>query len=397
MRCVTIMDGRFTLSGGVPASHHMNYDSFCRHFLEVFDELVVVGRLFETEDVTAKPVTGPGVSFIPIPAYAGPEQFLAKAREIFDLLTSLIKPDTVFLLRVPGTIPLIFSIIAKARGVPFCVQCVADPADQLGAGSVRHPLRRFFRTLFVRGLKWQCRQAAAAMYVTREALQRGYPPNPANPRHNYTDLVLDDAAIVLEPRPAASFNPDHPVVVNVGMMIQLYKGQDTLIEAAKICSERGLPIEVRLVGDGPFRSELEALAERLGMSANVKFLGKLPGGAAVREQIDQCDIFALPSRQEGLPRALMEAMARGAPAVGSTVGGIPELLDAPDLVPPDDAAALAGAIIAACASAASLAQRSQRNLNRAGDYRFAAMKARRIAFYQEAKRVGAWKASGTEQ
>ena len=74
------------------------------------------------------------------------------------------------------------------------------------------------------------------------------------------------------------------------------------------------------------------------------FLGQLPAGEMVRAQLDKADLFILPSKTEGLPRALVEAMARALPCIGTTVGGIPELLPSEDLVPPGDVKALAETI-----------------------------------------------------
>ena len=88
------------------------------------------------------------------------------------------------------------------------------------------------------------------------------------------------------------------------------------------------------MGDGRHRAELESLARTSGISAATKFLGELPNGEAIREQLDQATLMVLPSRTEGLPRVIIEAMARAVPCVASNVGGIPELLDPRYLVPP---------------------------------------------------------------
>lgn len=117
-------------------------------------------------------------------------------------------------------------------------------------------------------------------------------------------------------------------------MAQLYKAPDLLIEAVAVCVQQGLDIKLVLVGDGQYRAELEARSAILGLGPRVSFQGLLPSSEAVREQLDRADIFVLPSHQEGLPKAMVEAMARGLPCIGSTVGGIPELLPRKIWFPP---------------------------------------------------------------
>jgi len=79
---------------------------------------------------------------------------------------------------------------------------------------------------------------------------------------------------------------------------------------------------------------------------------------------------------------MIEAMARGLPCVGSNVGGIPELLPAEDLVPPDNVAALASKIIEVLQQPQRMQQMSGRNLLKAGEYKDEVLNARRRAFYQ---------------
>jgi glycosyltransferase involved in cell wall biosynthesis len=79
---------------------------------------------------------------------------------------------------------------------------------------------------------------------------------------------------------------------------------------------------------------------------------------------------------------MLEAMARGLPCIGSTVGGIPELLPAEDLVPPGDAVALAAKIREVAADPERMARMSARNLAKAEEYRDEALRERRLAFYR---------------
>ena len=168
----------------------------------------------------------------------------------------------------------------------------------------------------------------------------------------------------------------------VGSLEQMYKAPDVVIDAVGRCVESGLDTRLTILGDGRHRTELEARRDALGLRDRVMFAGHLPSGAAVREQLDRADLFVLPSRTEGLPRAIIEAMARGLPCIGSTVGGIPELLPANDLVPPGDAAALATKIGEIARDPDRMARMSARNLERARDYRDDLMQERRVNFYR---------------
>jgi len=109
---------------------------------------------------------------------------------------------------------------------------------------------------------------------------------------------------------------------------------------------RETPARFVLVGDGPRETELRALAERLGVSNAVTFLGRR---ADVPALLARADVVCHPARMEGLPNAVMEAMAAARPLVATSVGGTPELVQDGIhglLVPPEDPAALAAGILA---------------------------------------------------
>ena len=146
----------------------------------------------------------------------------------------------------------------------------------------------------------------------------------------------------------AEFSPIVPAsdatdVVFVGELRQL-KGVDVLIEAIAILSRDGHRITVTIVGDGPDRAAFEAAVATRNLHNVVRFVGAMPARAAFALG----RTLVLPSRAESLPYVLLEAAAAGLPIIASNVGGIPEIVgpDARDLVPPADAAALAGAILA---------------------------------------------------
>ena len=111
--------------------------------------------------------------------------------------------------------------------------------------------------------------------------------------------------------------------------------------------------ELLLVGDGPDRARLEALA-RSAASDRIRFLGARD---RPREELAAADVLVLPSRTEGIPAVLIEAAFSGLPVVASAVGGIPEIVEDGRtglLVPPGDVAALARALRAAAADGAAM-------------------------------------------
>jgi len=138
--------------------------------------------------------------------------------------------------------------------------------------------------------------------------------------------------------------PEGPIVGTVGRLVPI-KGHTWLLRAVPRVLAEFPQACVVLIGDGPLRGELKELTAELGISPHVVFLG-------TRHDIPEClaalDLFVLPSLNEGMGRALVEAMAVGCPVVATCVGGIPDVVtDGATglLVPPRDDRALADAIL----------------------------------------------------
>jgi len=134
-----------------------------------------------------------------------------------------------------------------------------------------------------------------------------------------------------------------PVIGLVGRLDHWGKGHKELFEAMATLMERH-PVQALIVGGGRRIDEVRQLAAGLGLADAVHFLGERPD---VPDLLNAMDIFVLPSYSEGLSLALLEAMAAGKPVVATAVGGTPEVVTEGDnglLIPPRDAAALAGAL-----------------------------------------------------
>ncbi|MBE9223913.1 glycosyltransferase family 4 protein [Phormidium sp. LEGE 05292] len=357
--------------------------SFWLRYLDVFDRVKVVARMSKIREIPPhwKRADGAGVTFALVPDYTGPLQYLFRSMQVKQVVRNALNRTDAVILRVGSQLANDLEPVLRQTQHPYGVEVVADPYDVFAPGSVKHPLRTFFRWMFTRRLQQQCDRACAAAYVTERALQQRYPPaNDAFSTH-YSSVELADLAFV--PLPRSLKQVMRPLtLITVGTLDQLYKAPDVLIDAVAVCVQAGLDLQLVLVGDGKHRGELEAQVAKLNLSDRVFFLGNLPAGEAVRTQLDWADLFVLPSHQEGLPRAMIEAMARALPCIGSTVGGIPELLPPEDLVPPGNVAALAKKIREVATHPERMARMSARNLSKAKDYREEVLRDRRIAFYR---------------
>ena len=138
--------------------------------------------------------------------------------------------------------------------------------------------------------------------------------------------------------------PGVPFIGTVGRLSPV-KGHIHFLRAARLILDREPATRFLVVGDGPLRSQLVAEAERLRIDRACVFTGSRTD---VRDLLGALDIFVLPSLDEGIPLALLEAMALGTPAVASAVGGVPEILTnraTGMLVPPGNENALADACL----------------------------------------------------
>lgn len=139
---------------------------------------------------------------------------------------------------------------------------------------------------------------------------------------NGIDVAAFDAAARSLAAPAPVGDGGTPTVLTIARMTYPAKGHDDLLQAALLVRRRA-DVRFVLVGDGPREPHIRRLAGELGIADHVHFLGRR---ADVPALIQRADVVCHPSRMEGLPNAVMEAMAAARPIVATTAGGTPELV-----------------------------------------------------------------------
>ncbi|SCG78676.1 glycosyltransferase [Micromonospora humi] len=358
-----------------------------QRYLAVFDRVRVVARVLDQPVAPggAAPVNGEGVEVCAVPHYVGPLEYVRHRMAITQSLQATATTTDAVILRMPSPIGALVASARTRHRLPYAVEVIGDPYDVFAPGVDRHPLRPLLRHHFAHSLRRHCRSAVAVAYETERALQNRYPAGPDAPSLAVSSVDLPGSAFTA-PRHESDFATP-PTLVSIGTLERLYKGVDTLIDAVGLLTRAGFPVRVVHVGTGRYRAHLEHLAVRRGIIDRFTFAGWVPTTEGLQARLDAADLFVMPSRTEGLPRALLEAMARGLPAIASAVGGIPELLPADDLVPPNDPPRLAEAIRRMVSDPARMALSSARNVTRARCYSARSLEPRRETFYQAVRQA----------
>jgi glycosyltransferase involved in cell wall biosynthesis len=371
---------------------------FWHRYLEAFDKVRIVARASPIESATEsyQRVDGGAVEFAALPHFYGIVQYLRQVPAAKRVCRDLLKEPAAIILRVPTVLSRLMVPVLKSSGRPFGLEICGDPWAALAPGCVELPLRPVLRWRMTRDMQQACRLAASSAYVTREVLQKHYPS-----RHMYSglsDVDLDAVAPGVPERIWKHCRAGRSVesgtgrsngtrrLLFVGALAQKYKCLDILLEAVQKCLASGMDLQLVVIGGGRHQAEMEAYARACGAAERTTFLGEVLRDRVLAE-MDSAELFVLPSRTEGLPRAMIEAMARGLPCIGSAAGGIQELLPAEDTVPAGDSRALASKIIEVLADPARAARMAERNLGVAREYLVETVQPRRREFYADLRRL----------
>ena len=217
------------------------------------------------------------------------------------------------------------TVAAKMVGVPHVVRTVHGLAEPMrGWDRVKF---QTYDALDKAALRLCADRIIAVSNGMAETLRAaGHRRSAVIPIHNGIDL--GKAARVRVGRNADEVRrelgiPPGTLVVGTAGRLSPVKAQADLLRAAQRILRKRQDARFLIVGDGPLRAELAALATQLGVDRACTFIGARQD---IHELLAAMDIFVLPSLHEGIPMALLEAMALERPTVASAVGGIPEIV-----------------------------------------------------------------------
>ncbi|WP_132605582.1 glycosyltransferase family 4 protein [Rhodovulum adriaticum] len=302
---------------------------------------------------------------------------LAKMRKSEGRVASLVADHDLVVARLPS---LIGSWALKSAGKmnkPVLVEFVGCPWDALWNHSLKGKLvAPYFRAKNRRLM----RRTTHALYVTETFLQKRYPSSGEQIACSDVETVMADRRLF--ERRLRRLNGiregDKPITLGTVANLDVpYKGHDLVIRALAALGEARHRFVYKLIGPGE-PSRLQNLATALGVVDQIQFAGPCPR-ENIPQALDGIDIYLQPSRQEGLPRAVIEAMARGCVVIGARTGGIPELLVDPWIVPRGDWRQIAARL--RTVETLPLAQAASRNYEKAHEFDMDVLARKRRDFY----------------
>ena len=355
---------------------------FWTRYLDVFSSVNIVARVSDIPSPKSdwKRVDGKNVNYVSLPSYIGPLGFVKSLPKLIRILRKRKVIDRKVIFRVPGILSSFYSYFALASGQSYGAEVVGDPADVFAVGASKNIFRPFFKWLFVKMLKSQCQGAVSLSYVTEFSLQQRYPPNPSSFDTHYSSIQLEEDDF----NSKQVYSLKKPIkIVCIGNLTQPYKGCDFMLETLAQLKLQQIECHVSWVGGGYLQADMQKLAKELGVDSNIEFVGNLASRQLIREQLDRADLFVLTSRQEGLPRVLIEAMARSLVCIATNVGGVKELISETLIVERDNKSQLVDVIQRVSAlSEQQLLEIGTVNYNKAQEYKDSDLAKRRKAMYQ---------------
>ncbi|MGN1370631.1 MAG: glycosyltransferase family 4 protein [Aristaeellaceae bacterium] len=390
MDVLVVADGHYYRDANDNVYAETTYDyNFYKRYLTVFDKVYAVVRTEKVDCVKGKKLSsGPNVEFLDLPAYTGPWEYAMKYLAIRRLAKKYCQHTPCAIFRLPAATANVMCSVFSRTGKPFAVEIVVDPWENFAPGSIDSILRPMIRYSWTKIVKDMCLRAIGAAYVTESYLQRLYPCRAMKGDHRaftaaYSSVELPDDCFAA-PRTYSRKAKWHIAHV-ANTFADNGKGHRVLIDALALVRNRGYDVTVTFIGDGPKRSEFEAYAREKQVYEYTKFLGRLPSGLEVKRVLADADLFVFPTKAEGLPRGLLEAMSEGLPCLSSPTCGIPEVLEKEFLIDYDDSNGFAEGIIRCINDPTLMERMSKKNLETARMFRASVLNSRRMSFYNQLK------------
>lgn len=362
--------------------------NFYKRYLRVFNSLRIAVRCEDVDELNPCNIliADTRIEVIDIPNFSGPLEYAKKYFKIGRAIANICDGCDAAIVRLPSTIGQRAARKVIKSHIPYGVEVVYDAED--GWRSEKKIINRYLWKRIDKEMRETCYTANGISCVTEFYLQKHYYSKKADAFTSYySTLEL--------PKEFYGFPKKYPkgktfTLANVANQIQFNgrKGFNEIIEAISILKKKGVIVNAKFVGQDYHNgiTQFMDLSRRLDVEKQIEFMGYL-----TRPELDDflssVDMFVMPTRAEGLPRVIIEAMAKGLPAISTPVSGNPELLDTHFLVKYEDVQTLANRIEELIIDKELYEKTSFENFNNSQKYEATVLEKRRDAFYQKLEQI----------
>lgn len=310
MKLLFVHDHRFKKVGEKIYSNGGLGDAALKRYTDVFGAVTVAARIEDEEyannysEITLENVT---------------------IKDVYNnnnLLKEEIMLAECVIVRIPSLLGIKALKYIKKYDKPYLIELVGCPWDAYWNhsffGKCLMPLVWYATKKSVKNASW-------VVYVSDFFLEKRYPTKGKWTNCSNVSLSGIEEKTICDRIKKIEQKPDMLILGTVGAINVKYKGQQYVIKAVSKLKKEGYKIKYQIVGGGDDSYLLKQI-QKYGVDKEVEIVGTLPHNK-IFDFLDSIDLYIHPSLTEGLPRAVIEAMSRGCPALGSDAGGIPELLN----------------------------------------------------------------------
>ncbi|HBX62584.1 MAG TPA: hypothetical protein DEG63_05770 [Flavobacteriaceae bacterium] len=351
-----------------------------KNYLINFNEINIFSRKSYVQPTNKSLSSRENVNFHLTTNYTSVKNLVFKYTKLVKEIETLVIANDVILLRLPSVLGVIASFVALKHHKLIWVEQVANAQEALSnhgslLGKVTAPILHHYNQKIAK-------KAHFISYVTEKKLQSDYPCHPKAIQVALSDVIINK---VLKPQVIDKnrFYDDKLKIGIIGGFDAKYKGFDVMLKAVSLLPKEVQDnIEFYFIGKGDHQW-ITQLAYELNLVDNIKFIGPLQAGEKVNEMLKSISLYAQPSFTEGMPRALLEAMAMGCPCLGSNVGGIPDILNQYNIHIAGNYELLSNHISYYYHNREKLEEESTNNLDKISPYLFDNLNLKRIDFYNK--------------
>lgn len=372
-------------NGKYYAKNQERYDFFQR-YLRVFDSIRLAVRCLDVseEEKAGIELTDPRIEICHISNFSGPIQYAKSYFKIVGQIRSIVDGCDAAIIRLPSTIGQRVAHKVMKSGIPYAVEIVYDATD--GAANSKSFFERFLWRNIDKDMLAITHKADGVSCVTERFLQRHYFSKKENAFvSNYSSLALNKTFYTS----AREFpRKEIMTIVHVANQVDFNtrKGHIQLVDMLKILINRGTLAKIIFVGSDYHNgiAQLGLYAKKQGVSEYISFTGRV-ARKELSDILEKADLFVFPTAAEGLPRVVIEAMAKGLPCVISNVSGNPELVAEDMLVDYMDVETLAVKVEQLVSDKDLYERTSIQNFNKSKEYEASILEQRRDNFYCKLK------------